>query len=307
MEMFPDDATAEKWFAEQRWGGDPICPHCGCKNVQVGTTHHSMPYRCRNRKCKKFFSVRKGTVMEDTKLSYQVWAMAIYILETGIKGTSSMKLHRDLDITQKSAWYLAMRIREAWDTKFKQFLGPVEIDETYVGGKRKNMSNAKRKELEGTGRGTVGKTAVVGTKDRGTNQVQAQVVTDTTAQTLAGFVNSTSSEDAKTYTDDFKGYQALKRAAHDTVKHSVSEYVNGEAHINGMESFWALLKRGYYGTYHRMSPKHLQRYVNEFVGRHNIRGLDTVEQMKDTTKGLFDKEITYKKLTRKTKLDSTAI
>jgi len=210
-----------------------------------------------------------------------------------------MKLHRDLDITQKSAWYLAMRIREALDTKFKQFLGLVEVDEAYVGG--------KRKELEGTGHGTIGKIAVVGTKGRETNQVQAKVITDTTAQTLTGFVNSMPIKEAQTYTDDFKGYQALKRATHDTVKYSVSEYVNRNAHINGMESFWVLLKRGYYGTYHRMYLKHLRCYVNEFIRQYNIRELNTVEQMKDTTKELLDKEIIYKKLTRKTKLNSTAI
>ncbi len=307
LKMFPDSESAEKWFAKKRWGNTPTCPHCGCTNVQVGAKHPSMNYRCRNPKCRKFFSVRVGTVMEDTKMDYQIWVLAIYILNVGIKGASSMKMHRDLNITQKSSWYLAHRIRESWREDMKMFLGQVEIDETYVGGKRKNMSNAKRKELEGTGRGPVGKTTVVGTRDRGTKQVQAKVVTDTTGETLAEFVNSTSKEDAVTYTDDFRGYQALKRAAHKTVKHSVKEYVDGDDHINGMESFWSLLKRGYYGTYHRMSPKHLQRYVNEFTGRHNIREYDTIKQMELTAKGLFDKEITYKQLTRKTKRGSRAI
>ena len=292
--MFPDNATAEQWFAKQRWGNQPRCPHCDSDNVQTGAAHPSMPYRCR--KCRKRFSVRIGTVMQDTKLDYQTWAMAIYILNVGIKGTSSMKLHRDLDVTQKTAWYLAHRIREAWNYDLEAFNGPVEVDETYIGGLEKNKHEDKKLNA---GRGTVGKTAVVGAKDRRTKRIRAKVVYDTTAETLTGFVYNASRREAQIYTDDAKAYQALKRAAHATVKHSVKEYVNGEAHINGMESFWSLLKRGYYGTYHKMSPEHLQRYVNEFVGRHNIRGLDTVDQLEETAKGLFGKLITYRTLTRK--------
>ena len=303
MQRFPDDAAAEQWFANLRWGNEPACPHCGSTNVQTGAKHH-MPYRCREKGCRKRFSVRIGTVMQDSKLSYQVWALAIYIIDTGIKGVSSMKLHRDLDIAQKTAWHLAHRIRESWNNDLEEFTGPAEVDEAYIGGERKNKHEYEKLNA---GRRTVGKTAVVGARDRDTKQLQAQVVTDTNAETLTGFVYSTSRPEVQVYTTDgARAYQALKRAAHETVKHSVKEYVNGEAHVDGMGRFWALLERGCYGTYHRMSPMHPQRYVDEFVGRHNVRGLDTVEQLESTAKGMLGKVLTCYRLTRKNGLDSTA-
>ena len=138
MRMFPDDAAAERWFTESRWPDGVCCPHCGSVNVQSGTAHKTMPYRCRD--CRKFFSAKTGTVLQSSKLGYQVWALATYILTTGIKGTSSMKLHRDLGITQKSAWHLAHRIRETWEQDALPFSGPVEVDETFIGGKGKEQA-----------------------------------------------------------------------------------------------------------------------------------------------------------------------
>lgn len=135
MREFPDDRTAEDWFIEERWGGSPCCPHCGSTNVQAGAKHKTMPFRCREKECAKRFSVRTGTVMESSKLGYQTWVIAIYLLTTNLKGVSSMKLHRDLDITQKSAWHLAMRIRASLGETDGRFKGPVEVDETYVVGK----------------------------------------------------------------------------------------------------------------------------------------------------------------------------
>ena len=274
IRMFPDNKVAEAWIASIRWPHGAVCPHCESDNVQGGAKHPNMSYRCR--KCRKFFSLRTGTVMQNSNLGAHKWVIAAYMLTTNLKGDSSMKLHRDLDITQKSAWHLAHRIRETWDRSEGPFGGPVEIDETYIGAKRKNMSNAQRKEL--TGRGPVGKTAVVGAKDRETNRVAAKAVESTDKETLQGFVKDWADLQATVYTDDASAYETLP-FEHESVKHSVSEYVRGKAHTNGVESFWSMLKRGYIGTYHKMSPKHLDRYVKEFSGRHNLRLADTLEQM----------------------------
>ena len=142
--IFPDDATAEKWFSASRWPSGAHCPYCGSVNVQSGAKHKTMPYRCREKECAKRFSVRTKTPMESSKLGFQVWAVALYLVTTNLKGVSSMKLHRDLGITQRSAWFLAHRLRESWADHGAQFPGPVEVDETYVGGKRKNMPRSTR-------------------------------------------------------------------------------------------------------------------------------------------------------------------
>ena len=231
--------------------------------------------------------------MQGSNLGLRIWAIAFYLMATGIKGTASMKLHRDLGITQKTAWHLAHRIRESWTNTNRQFTGPVEVDETYIGGKRKNMPKHKRESM--TGRGPVGKAAVAGAKDRASNQVNARVVHTTDSETLQKFVADNANPGATVYTDDHSSYETLS-FHHESVKHSNGEYVRGQAHINGIESFWALLKRGYYGTFHKMSPKHLNRYISEFAGRHNVRPMDTVDQMAWMVRKMDGKILRYKDL-----------
>ena len=230
FQEFPDDATAEAWFAETRWPDGPRCPHCDSERVQSKAAHKTMPYRCRD--CRRRFSTRAGTVMADSKLGYQTWALATYLLTTGNEGTSSLKLHRDLGITQKSAWHLAHRIRETWDRKQVAFGGPVEADETFIGG-RESHKHASRKRNRG--RGPVGKMAVAGVKDRTTNRVSAAVVPGTTRRTLQSFIAGRVKPQATIYTDEFASYRGLPN--HQTVHHRVSQYVNGQAHTNGLESF----------------------------------------------------------------------
>ena len=289
--LFPDDATAEQWFINQRWPDGVRCPYCGSDNVQTGAKHKSMPFRCRAKECGKRFSTKTGTVMQSSNVGFQTWVFAMYLLTTNLKGISSMKLHRELDITQKSAWHLAHRLRDSFVSGSSRMAGPVEVDEAYMGGRNANKHAHKKIK---NANGTVGKTAVVGMKDRGTNQVQATVVERTNQETLQGFVNARKEDGAKVYTDEHGGYIGLDN--HEVVKHSAGEYVKEQAHTNGIESFWSMLKRGYVGTYHQMSVKHLDRYVSEFAGRHNTRPLDTLVQMECIARGLVGKQLRYSDL-----------
>ena len=293
---FGDEESAKRWFTERLWPQGPYCPRCGSFDVRE-VKHPSMTHRCRDCAGRKLFSLKTGTVMQSSKLNHRTWALAIYLLTTNLKGVSSLKLHRDLGVTQKTAWHLAHRIREAWGPRERAaFGGPVEVDESYLGGKRKNMPNKKRKLL--TGRGTVGKTIVVGTRDRDTNRVSAAVVPDTAAWTLQGFIADRTEAGAKVYTDEHKSYAGMS-FDHEAVNHSVGEYVREQAHTNGIESFWAMLKRGYTGTFHQISPKHLDRYVIEFASRHNDRAGDTLDMMGNVAEGMAGRRLRYEDLTKK--------
>ena len=204
--MFPDDAAAERWFEEQRWSHGRYCSSCGSLDTYETKNRKPMPYRCRD--CGEYFSVKKGTVMEKSKLGLQKWVIAIYMMVTGIKGTSSMKLHRELGIHQQTAWFLMQRIREGFlESAPEKMTGPVEVDEAYIGGKRSNMRPERAKRFHG--RGVQGKAIIVGVKDRPTRRISAKVVPNTKKRTLHSFIEKRVDENGQVYTDEHQSYEGM--------------------------------------------------------------------------------------------------
>ena len=288
-QMFSTERKAEAWFVRQRWGASNRirCPFCDSNRLQTKPNRKPQPWRCLE--CKKHFSVKTNSFMHASNIPLSKWGMAIYLFSTNLKGVSSMKLHRDLGITQQSAWHMAHRIRNGWSSSHKKFTGPVEVDEAYIGAREDRKHASKRKH---PGSGVGGKEAIVGIKDRETNQIVAAHTPHARAVDVKPFVRKHTNPDTMLYTDNSTVYKGVQRFR-EIVRHSLGEYVRGKVHTNGIESFWASLKRGRLGVYHHFSVKHLQRYVNEFAGRHNLRPFDTEAQMGMMVRGGLGKQLRY--------------
>jgi transposase-like protein len=273
MAAFPDEQSAIDHFTAIRWADGAYCPLCGSTKVYHFSDKRT--HKCGD--CRKRFSIKVGTIFEDSKIELRKWMMAIWLITSHKKGIASTTLAKDLGVTQKTAWFMLHRLRHAARTQSfnKPLDGEVEIDETYVGGKVANRHKGDPKNK----RGTDGKTAVIGAIERG-GKVVATVIDSTATATLDGFAHAVIAPGAKVSTDEHSGYRHLGRTFdHGVVRHGAGEYVAAGHHTNSIEGYWSLLKRQIVGIHHYVTPKHLNRYVSENAWRFNLRDIGEGERV----------------------------
>lgn len=279
LDYFKEESTCIEYYENIRWQGTPTCPHCGAEKPYKT----NRGYKCSNNKCYKKFTVKVGTIFQNSKIPLRIWFASIFLATTHKKGISSVQLALDLGITQKSAWFVLHRIREMLKDKSPRMLGEnkmVEVDEAYIGGKEGNKHINKRRSykdryLTNEGKPYTPKKTVVGIIERN-GSVVLKHVPNAELRNMGAFISKHVPQGATIYSDEAPVYNHLKKYyTHDSVKHALNIYVEGSVHTNTIENFWSVLKRGLYGIYHQVSDKHLSRYLDEFSARFNARHLSS--------------------------------
>jgi transposase-like protein len=294
IRYFSDQDVCVQFVAKLRWPDGPICPTCGGTEHSYLTTRRV--WKCKA--CKRQFSVKVGSIFEDSAIPLDKWLAAMWMIAKPKNGVSSHEMARSLGITQKSAWFLLHRIRLAMQTgTFAKLDGEIEVDETFIGGKARNMHKSKRaKKITGTGGND--KAIVAGVLQRG-GEVRAVVVSDTRRATLQAGVRQHVEKGAVVYSDALQSYNGLAGEYDHKVVDHAEKYVDGQVHVNGVENFWSLLKRGLHGTYVSVQPWHLFRYIDERVFTYNERGLTDLDRFVVVLGTVAGRRLTYKALTGK--------
>lgn len=291
LDYFKEESTCAAYYEQLRWNGNPVCPHCSSDKPYKT----NRGYKCSNNKCNKKFTVKVGTIFENSKIKFRIWFGAIYLATAHKKGISSVQLAIDLGITQKTAWFVLHRIREMLKVSAPAMLGDngntVEVDETYIGGLEANKhKNKKRKEGEPDK-----KKIVLGIIERD-GRVILKYIPNATEQNMVPFIEKHVPEGSRVISDEFVSYNKLGgRFVHNTINHSLKIYVSGDIHTNTIENFWSVLKRGLYGIYHSVSEKHLDRYLHEFSSRFNERKI-TEQARFEKFLAQSEKRLKYKSL-----------
>ncbi|MGI8883515.1 MAG: IS1595 family transposase [Pyrinomonadaceae bacterium] len=292
IKHFSDEFTCINFFASIRWiDGIAVCPNCESTKTSFLSTRKV--WKCKG--CKKQFSVKVGTVLEGSNIGLDKWICAIWLITNAKNGISSYEIHRSIGVTQKTAWFMLHRIRLAMETaSFEKLSGNVEVDETFIGGKAKNMHKHKREAII-KGRGSIGKTAVMGLLER-KGRVLAKVIEKTDRETLHAEVKANVEKDSNLFTDEWRSYRGLDQDyIHEVINHGV-EYVKGNIHTNGIENFWSLLKRTIKGTYVSVEPFHFDRYLAEQTFRFNERKGKDKDRFLKVVGGISGKRLTYDEL-----------
>jgi len=294
---FSDPVNCREYVVSRRWPNGVNCPTCGCSNVNFLEKQNR--WECREKHSRRQFSLKTGTIYEDSPLGLDKWLVATWLVVNCKNGASSCEVARALNITQKTAWFMDHRIRVSFGLESpEKFTGHVEADETFIGGKARNMHKAERARKI-TGTGGKDKTAVMGILERGkdgTSKVRASVIPNRKRKALQAEVRKHVKAGSALYTDALKSYEGLNDFEHQVVDHAVA-YVDGKVHTNGLENFWSLLKRGINGTYVSVEPFHLFRYLDEQVYRFNNRKMTDAERFDIAVRGIVGKRLTYEQLT----------